>query len=282
MRKVNTASPRGSRVTAFVRNTVGVAALLLCATTGAQALTVQFSQSLTEAWDLNDINVTTDSVPGVRHTLPLFDPTLGTLLSARIDFSYDIASFVFHEGALPPGIDTFDDDPFTPGIQTHVGFSIAYTPQFSYLGNTVAGTPTEALAICIADSTGSCTAFGEQDDIFSGSIDVALGDLAALTGNGTFSPELGYSNISSLVYAQNLKPLFARDFDLLPEGTFLGYDEFLLGAGVPFLLAVYGGLDIGTATVTYEYTATTVSAPAAGILFLIGAAGIAATRRKRP
>ena len=81
----------------------------------------------------------------------------------------------------------------------------------------------------------------------------------------------------------DLVPLFQAD------GTFQGYANAVPGSGspVPAIFAintVIGGYDVGTVTVTYEYTAasTAIAAPPAAFLLLIGAAGIAITRRKRP
>ena len=268
------------RLNSFVSRakSVLIAAAVAMLPSAAQALTVQYSHSVNEAWEASGPGATTP-ISGARHTLPLFDPALGTLQSARVDYSYNIQSFASYNGRLPTGLNLgLDDDPFTPGDQHHVGISFFYTPTFSYLGQSETGTSAGPIAICVVSGPGdTCSAFGSTTEAFAGSVNVAAGDLASLIGVGTFEPEINHA--IGPVVAIDLIPIF------LPDGTLQGYANAIPGAGDghPDLAStVIGGSDVGTVTVTYEYTASTaVPSPPAALPLLIGVAGIAAARRKR-
>ena len=250
----------------------------------AQALTVQYSHSVNEAWDDTGPTVTSPGTPGALHTLPLFDPALGTLQSARLDYSYSIQSFVDYNRIYPSGTGInpyLDDDPFTPGPQQHIGIGFAYSPNLDYLSRRESGGVFGPIAPCILSGGLICTTSASTTDSFAGSVDLASGDLASLIGVGTFFADLEIS--IGEVEVIDLVPLFQTD------GTFQGYANAVPGSGspVPAIFAintVIGGYDVGTVTVTYEYTAasTAIAAPPAAFLLLIGAAGIAITRRKRP
>lgn len=244
-------------------------AFLLPAT--AQALTVQYSHS--------------GSTPGfstIVHTLSQFDPALGTLQSARLDYSYSYSSFIDVQTNdvrnLTPIDLSGDNDPFTPGNQVHIGFSYGFLPRLSYLGQTETGVQDGPIAACIVnDIDRSCNAFAEATHSFAGTVGISAGDLSSLVGLGSFTPEL----LNDLVptAATRLNPLFG------PGGTFIGYQNAIPGDGPPIIgssAVNIGGFHSGTLTVTYEYAAAVVvPSPRGAALFLIAVVGMGTWRARR-